>query len=230
MEGMFRQFGIFSQVGQLYQPEDANQLMYYPRRRTARCCRRASTRPARWRRGSPRRRPTAQRPADDPVLHFLLDVRLPAVMDLIWAAGDSRPADSCSRDGRRTTLNGEGLQHEDGHVTCSPRSSPAACPTTRLLLRGRGHHRRRLRRMVAEQEDVFFYLTLMNENYEHPRCPTAPRPGSPGLYLLRESAGRPTGRRAAARERHHLAGVLAGADLLAATTRRRRRVERDQLH
>ena len=59
MEGLFRQFGIFSQVGQLYQPEDANQLMYYREDRPARCCRRASTSRARWRPGSPRPRRTA---------------------------------------------------------------------------------------------------------------------------------------------------------------------------
>ena len=61
MEGMFRQFGIFSQVGQLYRPQDADQLMFYKEDKTARSCRRASTRPAPWRRGSRRRPPIARR-------------------------------------------------------------------------------------------------------------------------------------------------------------------------
>ena len=59
MEGMFRQFGIWSQVGQLYQPEDANQLMFYKEDRSGRRGRRASTNPARWRPGSPPPSPTA---------------------------------------------------------------------------------------------------------------------------------------------------------------------------
>ena len=58
MEGMFRQLGIWNQLGQLYTPEDADQLMFYKETRTARSCRRASTRPARCATGSPRRRPT----------------------------------------------------------------------------------------------------------------------------------------------------------------------------
>src|SRR6185503_7844990 len=87
---------------------------------------------------------------------------LQRVGDLAWAAGDMRCRGFLlGGTAGRTTLNGEGLQHEDG-----------------------------LRRMIAEQEDVFYYITLMNENYQHPAMPEGAEEGiRRGMYLFREGAG-----------------------------------------
>jgi len=95
------------------------------------------------------------------------------VMDLIWAAGDSRARGFLlGGTAGRTTLNGEGLQHEDGHShvlasvvpNCVSYDPTYSYEVAVIVADG-------LRRMIAEQEDVFFYLTLMNENYEHPALP-----------------------------------------------------------
>jgi pyruvate dehydrogenase E1 component len=140
------------------------------------------------------------------------------VMDLIWAAGDSRARGFLlGGTAGRTTLNGEGLQHEDGHSHVLASVVPncvAYDPTysyeVAVIIAGG------LRRMFAEQEDVFFYLTLMNENYEHPALPEGAEAGIlRGMYLLRSSEGdgprvQLLGSGTILRE------VLAGADLLAA--------------
>ena len=146
------------------------------------------------------------------------------VMDLIWAAGDSRARGFLlGGTAGRTTLNGEGLQHEDGHSHVLASTVPNCVsydPTysyeVAVIVR------EGLRRMLGEQEDVFFYLTLMNENYEHPPLPEGAEAGIlRGMYLLRSSD-------ADAADHDHgprvqllgsgtiLREVLAGADLLAA--------------
>jgi pyruvate dehydrogenase E1 component len=114
------------------------------------------------------------------------------VMDLIWAAGDSRARGFLlGGTAGRTTLNGEGLQHEDGHSHLLASVVPNCVsydPTYSYevaVIVGDG-----LRRMLAEQEDVFFYLTLMNENYEHPPLPEGAEAGIlRGMYLLRSADG-----------------------------------------
>jgi pyruvate dehydrogenase E1 component len=142
------------------------------------------------------------------------------VMDLIWAAGDSRARGFLlGGTAGRTTLNGEGLQHEDGHshvlssvVPNCVSYDPAYSYEVAVIIRDG------LRRMLAEQQDVFFYITLMNENYEHPALPDGAGAGIlRGMYLLREAdreAGRPVvqllGSGTILRE------VLVGAGLLAA--------------
>ena len=142
------------------------------------------------------------------------------VMDLIWAAGDSRARGFLlGGTAGRTTLNGEGLQHEDGHshvlssvVPNCVSYDPAYSYEVAVIIHDG------LRRMLAEQQDVFFYITLMNENYEHPALPGGAEAGIVrGMYLLREASGE------AGRPVVQLLGcgtilreVLAGADLLAA--------------
>src|SRR6201988_348953 len=141
------------------------------------------------------------------------------VGDLIWAAGDMRAHGFLlGATAGRTTLNGEGLQHEDGHShvlsstipNCVSYDPTYSYEVAVIIQDG-------LRRMFAEQEDVFFYLTLMNENYEHPALPEGAGDGIlRGMYLLRDgpsgSAGKPSvqllGSGTILRE------VLAGADLL----------------
>jgi pyruvate dehydrogenase E1 component len=116
------------------------------------------------------------------------------VGDLVWAAADSRTRGfMLGGTAGRTTLNGEGLQHEDGHshVLFS------VVPNVRAYDPAFGHEvaviiQDGLRRMLVDQEDVFYYLTLMNENYHHPAMPEgAPEGILRGMYLLREgSVGR----------------------------------------
>jgi pyruvate dehydrogenase E1 component len=138
------------------------------------------------------------------------------VGDLAWAAGDSRARGFLiGATAGRTTLNGEGLQHEDGHshVLASVIPNCRAYDPTYAYELG-VIVRDGLRRMCEEQEDVFYYLTVMNENYVQPPIPDGAEEGIlRGMYLLREGAGEGPrvqllGSGSILRE------VLAGADLL----------------
>ena len=110
------------------------------------------------------------------------------VGDLVWAAGDSRTRGFLlGGTAGRTTLNGEGLQHEDGHShvlfsvvpNCRAYDPTFGYEVAVIIQDG-------LRRMVGEQEDVFYYLTLMNENYPHPPMPDGAEEGIlRGMYRLR---------------------------------------------
>ena len=114
------------------------------------------------------------------------------VGDLAWAAGDSRTRGFLlGGTAGRTTLNGEGLQHQDGHShvlastipNCVSYDPTYAYELAVIVQDG-------LRRMIAEQEDVFYYLTVMNENYAHPAMPEGAEEGIlRGMYLLREGEG-----------------------------------------
>ena len=157
--------------------------------------------------------------------------------DLIWAAGDSRARGFLlGGTAGRTTLNGEGLQHEDGHShvlsatmpNCVSYDPTYAHEVAVIMQDG-------LRRMYAEQEDVFYYLTLMNENYEHPALPEGgPRPRASCAACTccgrrRPDEGRTAG--AAARQRDDPAGGAGrGGPAGRGLRRGGRRVERDQLH
>ena len=191
MEGMFRQFGIFSQAGQLYQPEDANQLMYYREAPDGQMLQEGINEAgamASWIAAS-----TAYSTSDLPMIPFYIFYSMfgfQRVMDLIWAAGDSRARGFLlGGTAGRTTLNGEGLQHEDGHShvlasvvpNCVSYDPTYSYEVAVIIQDG-------LRRMFGDQEDVFFYLTLMNENYEHPALPEGAEAGIlRGMYLLRSS-------------------------------------------
>jgi len=115
------------------------------------------------------------------------------VGDLVWAAGDSRTRGfMLGGTAGRTTLNGEGLQHEDGHshllfsVVPNCRAYDPAFGSELAVIVQDG-----LRRMLSEQEDVFFYITLMNENYVHPPMPEGAEEGIlRGMYPLREAPKR----------------------------------------
>jgi pyruvate dehydrogenase E1 component len=144
------------------------------------------------------------------------------VGDLAWAAGDMRARGFLiGGTAGRTTLNGEGLQHEDGHShifsatipNCISYDPTFSYEVAVIVQDG-------LRRMYAEQEDVFYYLTVMNENYEHPAIPEGAEDGIiKGMYLFRKGqAG--TGKKVAPRVQLMGSGtilreVIAGADLLA---------------
>jgi pyruvate dehydrogenase E1 component len=193
MEGMFRQFGIFSQVGQLYRPEDANQLMFYKEDRTGQMLQEGINEPgamSSWIAAA-----TAYSTSNTPMIPFYIYYSMfgfQRVGDLAWAAGDLRARGFLiGGTAGRTTLNGEGLQHEDGHShlfsatipNCVSYDPSFSYEVAVIVQDG-------LRRMYAEQEDVFYYLTVMNENYEHPAMPEGAQEGIlRGMYLFREGPG-----------------------------------------
>jgi pyruvate dehydrogenase E1 component len=223
MEGMFRQFGIFSQVGQLYRPEDANQLMFYKEDRNGQMLQEGINEPgamSSWIAAA-----TSYSTSNTPVIPFYIYYSmfgLQRVGDLAWAAGDMRARGFLlGGTAGRTTLNGEGLQHEDGHShlisatipNCVSYDPTFSYEVTVIVRDG-------LRRMYEQQEDVFFYITLMNENYEHPVMPEGAEAGIlKGMYLLKEGVA------AGKKKMPHvqllgsgtiLREVIAAADLLAA--------------
>src|SRR5450631_2257877 len=199
MEGMFRQFGIFSQNGQLYQPEDANQLMFYREDKTGQMLQEGITEPgamSSWIAAA-----TSYSTSDTPMIPFYIYYSMfgfQRVGDLAWAAGDSRARGFLiGGTAGRTTLNGEGLQHEDGHSHILSATIPNCIsydPTFGYEVAVIVHDG--LRRMYAEQEDVYYYLTVMNENYRHPPMPDGAEEGIlRGMYLLQEGRKRKGGPR-----------------------------------
>ncbi len=174
MEGLFRQIGIWNQEGQKYVPEDSDQLMFYRESETGQILQEGINEAGGMCRLDRGRDVVLDARRDhDPVLHLLLDVRLPAHRRPGWAAGDMRSRGFLlGGTAGRTTLNGEGLQHEDGHSLLWAASVPNCIsydPTfgyELAVIMQDG-----LRRMVADQEDVYYYITVMNENYEHPAIP-----------------------------------------------------------
>jgi pyruvate dehydrogenase E1 component len=192
MEGLFRQFGIWSQVGQLYRPEDANQLMYYKEDKSGQMLQEGINEAgamSSWIAAA-----TSYSVSDCPMIPFYVYYSMfgfQRIGDLAWAAGDSRARGFLlGGTAGRTTLNGEGLQHEDGHSHVLSATIPNCVsydPTysheVAVIIQDG------LRRMFAEQEDVFYYLTIMNENYSHPGLPENRREEviegiKRGMYLL----------------------------------------------
>ena len=191
MEGMFRQFGIYSQVGQLYRPEDADQLMFYKESTDGQMLQEGINEAgamASWIAAA-----TAYSTSNTPMIPFYIYYSMfgfQRIGDLAWAAGDMRARGFLiGGTSGRTTLNGEGLQHEDGHSHLISATVPNCIsydPTFQFevaVIVQDG-----LRRMYAEQEDVFYYITTLNENYTHPAMPEGAEEGiRKGMYLLRES-------------------------------------------
>ena len=180
MEGMFRQFGIFSQVGQLYRPQDADQLMFYKEDKSGQILQEGINEAgamASWIAAA-----TSYSTNDVPMIPFYIYYSMfgfQRVGDLAWAAGDMRARGFLiGGTSGRTTLNGEGLQHEDGHShilsgtipNCVSYDPTFAYEVAVIVQDG-------LRRMYAEQEDVYYYMTTLNENYEHPAMPEGCRGG-----------------------------------------------------
>ena len=192
MEGMFRQFGIFSRVGQLYEPEDAGQLMSYREVENGQLLQEGINElgaMSSWIAAA-----TSYSVSDTPMIPFYIYYSMfgfQRVGDLAWAAGDLRARGFLlGGTAGRTTLNGEGLQHQDGHShvfssvipNCVSYDPTFAHEVAVIIQDG-------LRRMYGEQEDVFYYLTLMNENYTQPPMPEGAEEGIvKGLYLFSEGA------------------------------------------
>ncbi len=193
MEGMFRQLGIYSPVGQLYQPQDSEQLMFYKEDEHGQILEEGITEAGSV--SSFIAAGTSYSAHGVPMVPFYIYYSMfgyQRVGDLIWAAGDSRARGFLlGGTAGRTTLNGEGLQHEDGHshvlfsVVPNVRAYDPAFGYELAVIIQDG-----LRQMVGEQEDVFFYLTLMNENYPHPPMPEGAEEGIlRGMYRLRAGSG-----------------------------------------
>src|SRR5207344_2438993 len=193
MEGMFRQLGIFSQVGQLYKPQDADQLMYYREDKSGQMLQEGINEAgamSSWIAAA-----TCYSASNVPMIPFYIYYSmfgLQRVGDLAWAAGDMRCRGFLlGGTAGRTTLSGEGLQHEDGHShllaatipNCVSYDPTFAYEVAVIIQDG-------MRRMYKEQDDVFYYITVMNENYTHPAMPAGAEPGIlKGMYLFSEGAG-----------------------------------------
>jgi len=193
MEGMFRQHGIYSPVGQLYSPQDSEQLMFYKEDEHGQILEEGITEAGSV--SSFIAAGTSYSAHGIPMVPFYIYYSMfgyQRVGDLIWAAGDSRARGFLlGGTAGRTTLNGEGLQHQDGHshvlfsVVPNVRAYDPAFGYELAVIVQDG-----LRRMVGEQEDVFFYVTLMNENYTHPAMPEGAEGGIlRGMYRLRSGSG-----------------------------------------
>ena len=192
MEGMFRQLGIWSQVGQLYTPQDAEQLMFYKEDKKGQVLQEGINEAGGlcdWIAAG-----TAYSTHGVPMIPFFIYYSMfgfQRVADLIWAAADQRARGFLlGGTAGRTTLNGEGLQHEDGHShiiaatvpNCISYDPTYAYELAVIIQDG-------LRRMYLEQEDVFYYITVMNENYEHPAMPeNVAADILKGMYLFRASS------------------------------------------
>ncbi|MEJ0004499.1 MAG: pyruvate dehydrogenase (acetyl-transferring), homodimeric type [Pararobbsia sp.] len=192
MEGLFRQIGIWNQDGQKYVPEDSDQLMFYKESETGQILQEGINEAGGmcdWIAAA-----TSYSTHGEQMIPFYIYYSMfgfQRIGDLAWAAGDMRSRGFLlGGTAGRTTLNGEGLQHEDGHSHLFSAGIPNCVsydPTfgyelAVVIQDG-------LRRMVQDQEDVYYYLTVMNENYEHPAMPEGSEGDIvKGMYAFRKGA------------------------------------------
>lgn len=191
MEGLFRQIGIYSPVGQLYDPVDAGQLMYYREDKKGQLLEEGINEGGAfcsWMAAA-----TSYSTNNLMMIPFYIYYSMfgyQRVGDFVWAAGDMQARGFIlGATAGRTTLAGEGLQHQDGHnllffsvvPNCVAYDPCFGYELAVIIQDG-------LRRMMQDQENVFFYLTLMNENYTHPALNEADNEGIiKGMYLLSET-------------------------------------------
>jgi pyruvate dehydrogenase E1 component len=191
MQTLFRQVGIYSTLGQLYEPEDHDELLYYKEAKDGQILEEGINEAgalSSWIAAA-----TSYSAHGTPMLPFYAFYSMfgfQRVGDLIWAAADSRSRGFLiGATAGRTTLAGEGLQHQDGtsHLLASTIQNCVAydpCFGYELAVILQDG----MRRMLQEQEDVFYYVTVMNENYAHPPLPAGAEEGiKRGMYLFRPS-------------------------------------------
>ncbi len=191
MEGMFRQLGIYSSAGQLYEPQDNDQVMFYKESKDGQILEEGINEAGAF--SSWIAAATAYSVTGTQMIPFYIFYSMfgfQRIGDLAWAAGDSRARGFVlGATAGRTTLNGEGLQHEDGHSHLMSATIPNCVsydPTfgyelAVIVQEG-------MRRMVQNQEDVYYYITLMNENYSHPEMPKGSEAGIlKGMYAFSKS-------------------------------------------
>ncbi|MES2125758.1 MAG: pyruvate dehydrogenase (acetyl-transferring), homodimeric type, partial [Pseudomonadota bacterium] len=188
MEGLFRQIGIYNPKGQLYEPVDKDQVMYYREDKAGQILQEGINEAggmSSWIAAA-----TSYSTNDRIMIPFYTYYSMfgfQRIGDQAWAAGDMRARGFLmGGTAGRTTLNGEGLQHEDGHShlmaatipTCLPYDPTFSHEVAVIIHDG-------LRRMIANQEDVFYYITIMNENYAHPGLQAGQEEGIlKGMYQL----------------------------------------------
>jgi pyruvate dehydrogenase E1 component len=188
MEGMFRQIGIYASKGQLYVPEDAGELMYYREDKSGQILEEGINEAGAtcsWLAGA-----TAYSNHNVQMVPFYIYYSMfgfQRIGDFIWAGGDLQARGFLiGATAGRTTLAGEGLQHQDGHSLVAASTVPNcrsydptyAYELAVIVQEG-------LRRMIGEQENIFYYITCMNENYAHPPMPAGVEDGIlKGMYLL----------------------------------------------
>ena len=194
MEGMFRQMGIYSAMGQLYDPADSNQVMYYREDKKGQMLEEGISESgafSAWLAAA-----TSYSTNNCPLIPFYIYYSMfgfQRVGDLSWAAGDSQARGFLiGATAGRTTLNGEGLQHQDGHShllastipNCVTYDPTYAYELAVIIQDG-------LRRMYHEQESVYYYITTMNENYVQPEMPAGCEQGIiQGMYLLEDGSSK----------------------------------------
>jgi len=194
MEGMFRQVGIYSSEGQLYEPLDSNQVMFYREDKKGQMLEEGITEAgafSAWLAAA-----TSYSVNDYPLIPFYIYYSMfgfQRIGDLAWAAGDSQARGFLiGATAGRTTLNGEGLQHQDGHSHLLSSTIPNCVsydPTYSyelavIIQDG-------LRRMHQEKESVYYYITTMNENYTHPEMPEGCEEAIiKGMYLLEDGGSK----------------------------------------
>jgi pyruvate dehydrogenase E1 component len=193
MQSLFRQVAIYSSVGQLYEPEDRDELLYYKEAKEGQILEEGINEAgamSSWIAAA-----TSYSAHGVPMLPFYIFYSMfgfQRVGDFVWAAADARARGFLiGATAGRTTLSGEGLQHEDG----SSHLAAVAVPSCRAYDPCFGYElavivQDGMRRMLDAQEDVFYYITVMNENYAHGALPAGAEDAiRRGMYLLREAGG-----------------------------------------
>ncbi|MDE2423422.1 MAG: pyruvate dehydrogenase (acetyl-transferring), homodimeric type [Betaproteobacteria bacterium] len=189
MEGMFRSLGIYSSVGQLYEPQDHDQLMYYREDVHGQILQEGINEAGAFSSWIAAATSYANHGVTTiPFYIFYSMFGFQRIGDLAWAAGDMQCRGFLiGGTSGRTTLNGEGLQHQDGHSqihasfipNCVSYDPTFAYEVAVIIQDG-------LRRMYQEQENVFYYITTLNENYSHPAMPQGVESGIlKGMYLFK---------------------------------------------
>ncbi|EFQ62624.1 2-oxo-acid dehydrogenase E1 component homodimeric type [Pseudomonas fluorescens WH6] len=188
MESLFRQIGIHSAVGQLYTPQDAGQLSYYKESKDGQIMQEGlneSGAISSWIAASTSYSNHGLMTVPFSIFYSMFGFQ--RVGDLAWAAGDARARGFLlGATAGRTTLMGEGLQHDDGHshilasvIPCCVSYDPTFAYELAVIIR------EGMRRMYVEQEDIYYYITLLNENYPHPAMPEGVEEGIlKGMYPL----------------------------------------------
>jgi pyruvate dehydrogenase E1 component len=190
MEGLFRQLGIYSSAGQLYDPADSNQVMFYREDKQGQMLEEGITESgafSAWLAVA-----TSYSVSNYPMIPFYIYYSMfgfQRIHDLAWAAGDSQARGFLiGATAGRTTLNGEGLQHQDGHSHLLASTIPnciAYDPTYAYELAV--IVRSGLKRMYEDMDSVFYYITTMNENYFQPEMPDGVEDGIlRGIYRLED--------------------------------------------
>ena len=194
MEGMFRQLGIYSSVGQRYTPQDAGQMMFYKEDIKGQILEEGINEAGAF--SAWLATATSYSTHGYPMVPFYIFYSMfgfQRIGDLAWAAGDSQARGFLiGATAGRTTLNGEGLQHQDGHShllaatipNCVSYDPAYAYELAVIIQDG-------MRRMFQEGENKFYYITTMNENYVQPEMPEGVEEGIiKGMYCLKRSAGK----------------------------------------